>query len=383
LACFVAASCRLRSSDSRWLGVELVEIVGELDGAGGVLGHEQLDAVGRGGHPAGGVEPGPELEGHVLAVDSRGVGQAGELDQPREAGAAPRADVLQAMLHEQAVLVDERHHVGDRAEGGEADRPQERLAEPGRDAACSAGPRGDRPGELEGHAGAAEVAEGIRGAGEPRVDEHVGRGKLLGEVVVVGDDQLEAEPASPFRLRGRGDAAVDRDHEVRAVGGELLEGLGVEAVALVLAAGHVPGGLGVEGLEAADEDRRRAHAVGVVVAVDHDLPAGLHRGQDAVGRLGHAGKRLGITEVREGAREKRLHRTRIRDTAGGEQRRDEARHAGRPLQCRHGGSVVGTDVPALGHRGNPFHEPRKRPVYGAGEGLKKRYSTAPCVEIPR
>ena len=131
----------------------------------------------------------------MVALQPRLVGEAGELDQPREPRAPAGAEVLQAVLHEQSVLVHQRHHVGDGAERGQADRPQERLAEPGGDPARSARPRGDRPGELEGHAGAAQVAERIRGAGQARVHEHVGRGELVGEGVVVGDDQLQAEVA--------------------------------------------------------------------------------------------------------------------------------------------------------------------------------------------
>jgi hypothetical protein len=123
--------------------------------------------------------------------------QARQLDQSREPRAAAGAEVFQAVLHEQPVFVDEWHHIGDGGEGRQADGPQERLAESRGDAARTACPRGDRPGQLEGHAGAAEAAEWVGGAGEPGMHEHVSGGKFVGEVVVVGDDQFQTQIPRP------------------------------------------------------------------------------------------------------------------------------------------------------------------------------------------
>ena len=187
---------------------------------------------------------------------------------------------------------------------------------------------GDRPGEFEGHAGAAQATEGVAAAGEPRMHEHVGLGQRLGKVVMVGDDQFEAEVPGDFRLGDASDAAVDCHHEARALRGERRQSLGVEAVALLLPAWHIPNGLRVDRLQAADQDRRRAHAIGVVVAVDHDLSSSPRRGEDAVGRLGYARQRLGVAKIGERAREKRLHGGGIGNAAGREQSGKDARHAG-------------------------------------------------------
>ena len=332
------------------LGVEFVKVVGQRGSPRRVVRDEQLDAVGGRGHPAGGVEPGAELERDVLALDPRSRSEPRELDQPGQAGAATGAEVFKAVLYEQPVLVDQRHDVGDRSKGRQADRPQERLPEPGRHAGGAARPRGDRPRQFEGHAGPAEAAEWIGRVWEAGVHEHVGRGQGGGEVMVVGDDQLQPEVAGMLRLRDRRDPAVDRDHEAHALRRQRRERLGVEAVALFLPARHVPRGLGVERLQAADEDRGGAHAVGIVVAVDRDLPAGLGGSQDPLGGLGHAGEGFGVAEVGERAVEKRLDGGGIGDAPGHEQASDDTRHAGGSLESRHGGVVVRTDVPALRHR---------------------------------
>ena len=104
--------------------------------------------------------------------------------------------------------------------------------------------------------------------------EHVGRGERVGEVVVVGDDQFEAQLSRPCCLGHARDAAVDRDHDLGTPGRERFERLGVEAIALLEPVRHIPAHLRVDCLQATHQDRGGAHAIGVVVAVDHDRPAG-------------------------------------------------------------------------------------------------------------
>ena len=349
---------RGRQQDAPLLGltgrVELVQEVRQRLRPGRVGRREQFDPAADVAHPAGGVEPGGELEGHVLAVDPAAVAEPGHLDEPRDAGPAVVAQAGQRVLHEDPVLVEQRHHVGHRAQGRQADRPQQHAAQPRRHLLCPAGPRGDRPGQLEGHAGAAQVAEGIGGARQPRMDEHVGRRQRLVEMMMVGDDELHAQGPGPSgRLHG-GDPAVHRDDQAAAVGGERLDGPRLEAVAVLEAVGHVPADAGADRLEAAQQDRGAAHAVGVVVAVHHDPAAGPGRGQDPVRRLGHPGQRLGVAEVGEAGREEGARGPGVGDPAGDEQGRDDARHAGRPFQAGDGAGVVRTDEPAFRHGPTPF-----------------------------
>ena len=290
---------------------------------------------------------------------------------------------MQPLPHEDPVFIDERHDVGHRAEGGQADRSQEHLAEPGCDPRVAAGPRRDRPGEFEGDAGAAELSEGIGRAGEARMHEHVGVRERVAEGVVIGDDEFEAELTGPRRLGDARDAAIDRDDEARSLGGERLERRGVESVALLDPVGHVPDAAairrrrarGIECLEAVGEDRRGAHAVGVVVAIDDDAAARPDRREDAVGRLRNAGQRLGVAEVGERACKEGLHRRRVIDAPGCQERRDDARHAGRPLEPGHGRRVVRPEMPPLGHARLPSCSAfPDRPPPAARPGPGPKYS---------
>jgi hypothetical protein len=87
-------------------------------------------------------------------------------------------------------------------------------------------------------------------------DEHVHPGGTRGGDLVDGRDR-----------------AVGGDQQARAAGGQALDGRGRQAVAVLRAAGQKPVDVGAERAQHADEDRRRADAVDVVVAVDRD-PAG-------------------------------------------------------------------------------------------------------------
>jgi hypothetical protein len=139
--------------------------------------------------------------------------------------------------------------------------------------------RVQRLGQLQHHAGAAQLRERI--VGRPGADAQA-VGQLLGGAMVVGHDHVHAELAGSRHLGGGRDAAVDRDDQLHALAGQPLQRLGADAVALLEAAGQVPADLGAQRPQHQDGQRRRADAVGVVVAVHADPLAALGRGQDAV-----------------------------------------------------------------------------------------------------
>ena len=287
------------------LFVEAMDHIGQLEGAGLVGGGEHLDRQAGLAEPPGGIEPRRQPEGDILALERRLLLELGQLHQPHDPGAAPQSEALEAMLDEDPVLVEEGHDVGDGAERRQADGPQEHLPQPRRHVLGATGPCGDRPGELEGHRGATQVAEGIAAPREPGMNEHRRLGERGAEAVVVGDDQIDPQLAGHVRLGGACDPAVDGDHELCPLRRQAAERLGVEAVALLEAVGHIPFRRRPEGLETAEEDCRGAHAVGVVIAVDHDPRAVACGGEDPLGGGRHAGEQFGITEILERAGEER------------------------------------------------------------------------------
>ena len=104
----------------------------------------------------------------------------------------------------------------------------------------------------------------------------------MGEVVI-GDDQCETELAGCLCFGDAADAAVDGDDQVATPGGDCSQRFVVEPVAFVDAAGNVRVGFRAELFEAEQEDRAGGDAVGVVVAVDGDAPAGANGPVDQLG----------------------------------------------------------------------------------------------------
>ena len=340
--------------------VELVNVLGQLQGPIGAIGDEQLDAQLGLGQPAGGVQPRGQRETDVLAVQTGPTRSTGypvavglgldlcQLHERRQAQRRAAGETLQPVVYEYAVLVHQRHHVGHRAQGRQTNRLYKKIPHPRTDPLRPAGLLAEGPGQLEGHARTAQPAEGII-AGQLGVDDACRLGEFGADGVVVGDDQFQPALAGDAGLLHAADAAIDGDHQGRPAAAPRLHGLAVQAVALVNAVRHVIADLGPQQLQAEIEHGGARHAVHVVVAIDHDPPLGLDDRMDPLGGLAAAGQGLGIVEVRELGVEERAGLGRIGDAAADQQLGDHVRHARRALQGGDPHGVVGTNVPVLGH----------------------------------
>ena len=201
-------------------GVEAVDVLGKLLGPLGPVGHQQLDGQLRLAEPAGGIQPRGELEGHVLGREPHlavGVSLGGDLGDGHQRGQAQGGRVgqaLQPVVDQHAVLVHQRHDVGHGAQGGQPDGLEQEILHPRGDPLGPAGLLAEGPGQLQGHARAAQAAERIAAAGQPRMDDGRGVGQLRARLVVVGDDQLDAQLAGQGGLLDAGDAAIDGDDQL-------------------------------------------------------------------------------------------------------------------------------------------------------------------------
>ena len=127
--------------------------------------------------------------------------------------------------------------------------------------------------ELEAHAAAAQVVEGIVVVLPLGVQHRHGAGKLVLREVVVANDHVDALAAGVLHLLNGLDAAVQGDKEVDAVVRGPVQAFVRDAVALVIAVGNVVfhplGEAADEGIDQGD-GRRSVH---VVIAVNQDFLA--------------------------------------------------------------------------------------------------------------
>ena len=105
------------------------------------------------------------------------------------------------MANQHAVLVDQRHDVGHGAERGESNGLQEEIFHARRDSFGSACLLTERPGQFHGHARAAQPGERIIAAGQMRMHNGCGLGQLRAWLVMIGDDQFDAQLAGERPLR--------------------------------------------------------------------------------------------------------------------------------------------------------------------------------------
>ena len=160
-----------------------------------------------------------------------------------------------------------------------------------------AGAAAERLHQLERDADAREVLVRVGAVVPLRVDDCERRRQLAVRLVVVGDDQIDAELAGAPRRLGATDAAVHRDDHRHAVGVEPVDRRGLQPVTVLQPLGNEVDYVAAEELERPAEDHRRGDAVDVVVAVDGDpLLAGqrlLEPGDGAV----HVGELERIVEL--------------------------------------------------------------------------------------
>ena len=107
-------------------------------------------------------------------------------------------------------------------------------------------------------------------------------------LVVVGDDQFEADLARDFGFRETRDATIDAHHQRDAGPGERANPLGVQPVPFGKSERNVELDVRAEFAEDAEHDGRAGHAVHVVIAVDADAALVLDRPHNSFGGRFHA-----------------------------------------------------------------------------------------------
>ena len=126
-------------------------------------------------------------------------------------------------------------------------------------------------GQFESDTNAGEVFVGVAAVCAVGVHHRNGLGQLILAFVVVGDDQIHPQlPAQPGFLNG-GDAAVHRNNQGNALAFQLVQGNGVQAIALFQAAGDVADAVGALLAQKVGKQTGGGNAVHIVVAEDRDF----------------------------------------------------------------------------------------------------------------
>ncbi len=148
--------------------------------------------------------------------------------------------------------------------------PSEAILTKARQPPALAGAGAERLHEFQRHTDARQVLVGIRAVVAFGIDHRDRvRQRALG-LVVVGDDQIDAEFPRPARRLRPTDPAVDRHDDVDLVGVEPIDRGRLEPVAVPQTLRDEMDDFPAEHLECAPEDDCRRDAIDVVVAVDCD-----------------------------------------------------------------------------------------------------------------
>ena len=312
--------------------VELLELGGEPRSLVTIFRQQQLERLCGVAEPPGRVDAWCEPEADGAGVDRCRI-DARRAHQRLEPGLLRAGERAEPRRRECAILVEQRHDIGDR---GQRDQVE---------VAVDVG--SERGEQLVRDARAAQLGERV-----PRRPRRHDRavGQRLARPVVVGDDHVEPEPASFSDLVDGGDPAVHGQHERDAVLRQARERLAGHPVAFVEAAGQVPLDVRPELAQARDRECGRADAVDVVVAVHADALPGGDRRADPVARGRAVAEQARVVARRFGG-EERTRRLGVAEPApdedaGSDPADPERRREGARLTVR-----AGTDRPAaLLHR---------------------------------
>ena len=139
------------------LAIELQRQLPHLLGQRLVVGEQQARRDVRRAHAAGGVDARREHEADVIAVD-RLAGQAADVEQRAQADLVrPAGQQIEAELGDDAVLADQRHDVGERADRRDLDEAGQQLV--------AAGAAAERLHQLQRDADAGEILVRIGAVG--------------------------------------------------------------------------------------------------------------------------------------------------------------------------------------------------------------------------
>ena len=265
--------------------IQVAQVLGQSGCLLGIVGEEHPGGAAGSAKPSGGIDA--RCHGEADGVGGHHLGvQAQLLHQRTQAVIFGVLQVLETVGHDDAVFTHQGHHIGDGTHRHHIGVFRQQLFD-----GTMALQRAD---DLEGHTHAGQLPEGILVVYPTGVDHGGRHGKDLLALVVVCDDQLEAQLFCVFGLFFSGDATVHRDEQAAALVVEGLDGRLVEAVAFAQTVRDVIGAVGTHFSQILDHDAGGGDTIHIIVAVNGDLLFVFDGLTDLVNGLVHVLQQEGI-----------------------------------------------------------------------------------------
>jgi hypothetical protein len=158
-------------------------------------------------------------------------------------------------------------------------------------------------------------------------------GRREGGMVMVGNDQIDADRARMGGFAHIADAAIDGDQQANPFTGKRIDGLDIQAIPLTDAVWNIGQNQPAHGADRLHQQRHCGHAIGIVIAVHRHQLVIVNGCGDTLHRGLHPAHAERIVQAIVGA-EELAHRSIAAHPALIQQRRDQRR------QCATGGDEL-------------------------------------------
>jgi hypothetical protein len=249
--------------------VDRVERPGMTASDDRIVGQQAFDAYRHIFEPACRIDARPDRKPEVSAYSSRrlAAGLRQQCLYARDGAAC--TNTFEALLDENAVVVVQRHDVGNGAQGDEVQVLRCGFRSAGDTLAIE--PAAERRHQVKSDADTSQVAARELTARQIRIDDDIGCGQFCCRQVMIRDEHLDATVTGFADACNTRNSVIDRDNQLwRHPGGD-LDDFGREAIAEFKTIGHQVLNIGEAEIAQTPQDQRRTRgAVDIEVTDDDD-----------------------------------------------------------------------------------------------------------------
>ena len=219
---------------------------------------------------------------------------ARNLQQRAQSRPARVQDRIKAVAHEDAVLARERHHVGHRAQRHQVQLCEQKLL---RLILAEGAFLQQRVCELEGHANAAQSRRFVDTIDAVGIHQRHRRRQFTRRQMMIRHDDVDVQFVRAADFRDGTDARINGDDQVAAFCGDLFHPRQVHAIAVIDAMGNDDLRIAAQQPQHANHQRRRRHAIHVVIAIHANALSVQKRLVGAIHRRIHVAQFKGTAQL--------------------------------------------------------------------------------------